>query len=510
MRGPKLYALLAICLATFMLLVDITIVNVALPEIQSDLGASFSDLQWVIDAYALTLAALLLTAGSLADLLGRRRIFISGLLLFILASLLCGLAHTPTFLNIARAGQGVGGAMMFATTLALLAATAEGAERAKAIGIWGATIGFSVAIGPLVGGVLTEGLGWEWIFFVNVPVGLGTALLALRHVEETRNPAQTRVDWGGLLTFSGALFLLVFALIQANDHGWGSADILGRFAGAAALLALFVAIERRVAQPMLDLALFRKPTFTGAAIAAFALSASLFAMFLYLTLYMQNVLDYGPLEAGLRFLPLSLLSFVVAPIAGNLTERLPIRAFFGVGLLLVGVGLLLMRGIEAGSDWTTLLAGFIFAGAGIGIVNPAIASSAVGVVAPPRAGMASGINTTFRQVGIATGIAALGAIFESRVSDKVSAGLASTPAAGQAEELGKAVATAGPSAVAEGAPAGMRDQIGEVAREAFTSGLNDILLVSVIVAVTGAVLAFALVRGSDFVSAPGPPGEPGS
>ncbi|MBA2504661.1 MAG: MFS transporter, partial [Thermoleophilaceae bacterium] len=491
MLDSKQYTLLTVCLATFMLLIDITVVNVALPDIQADLDSSFADLQWVVDAYALTLAALLLTAGSLADLFGRRRIFVTGLLLFILASLLCGLAHTPTLLNVARAGQGIGGAGMFATSLAILASAFEGQERAKAIGIWGATIGFSVAMGPLVGGVLTEGLGWEWIFFVNIPVGLGTAWLALRHVEETRNPAQTRVDWGGLVTFSGALFLLVFALIQANDHGWGSADIVARFAGAALLLAAFVVIERRVEQPMLDLTLFRKPSFTGAAIAAFALSASMFAMFLYLTLYMQNVLGYGPLEAGLRFLPLSLLSFVVAPVVGNLTAKVPVRIFLGAGLLMVAFGLLLMRGIEVGSGWTTLLAGFMVAGAGIGMTNPAIATAAVGVVEPARSGMASGINTTFRQVGIATGIAALGALFESRVTSKVTDALASTPAAGSADDIGTAVASGGPRAVVGQAPPAMRDQLEAIARESFISGLNEILLVSMCVAAVGGILALA-------------------
>ena len=387
--AAKWWTLLVVCLSIFMLLLDITIVNVALPDIQRDLGSSFEDLQWVVDAYALTLAALLLASGSLADLLGRRRVFLVGIVLFSAASLLCGLSTSPSMLNAARGLQGIGGAMMFATSLALIAQEFEPHERGTAFGIWGATTGFAVAVGPLIGGVLTDCFGWEWIFFVNVPIGLVTAAITAARVPESERDSTARIDWPGLVTFSSGLFCLVYALIRGNDDGWGSAKIVSLLTTAALLLAIFVTVELRRDQPMLDLRLFSIPTFTGAQIVAFSLHASMFAMFLYITLYMQNVLRYSPLETGVRFLPISVLSFIVAPLAGKLAERFPIRVFLGTGLTLVGVGLLLMSGIDPGDGWTTLLGGFILGGIGIGCVNPPLATTAIGVVEPRRGGVAS-------------------------------------------------------------------------------------------------------------------------
>jgi EmrB/QacA subfamily drug resistance transporter len=402
----------AVCVATFMLLLDITIVNVALPDIARDLRSSFTDLQWVIDAYALSLAALLLTAGSLADLLGRRLVFAAGLGVFTAASLLCALASSPLFLELARAVQGIGAAAMFATSLALLAATFQGRERGTAFGAWGATTGAAVAVGPLIGGLLTESVGWQSIFLINVPIGIGAIAVALTRVAESSDPDAAGVDWAGLVTFSAGLFLLIFALVRGNAEGWGSPLIVSFLVGAVVLLCAFVVVERRRARPMFDLALLRKPAFAGASIAAFALSASLFSMFLYMTLYIQNALGYSPLQAGLRFLPVTLLSFFVAPIAGKLSARFPVRIMIGGGLGLVGIGLALMARLDADSAWTVLLPGFIFAGIGTGLINPPLASTAVGVVPPARAGMGSGINSTFRQIGIATGIAGLGALFQ--------------------------------------------------------------------------------------------------
>src|ERR1700742_3980592 len=287
----KWWTLGAVCVATFMLLLDITVVNTALPKIQSDLGGSFSDLQWVVDAYALSLAALVLTAGSLADRFGRRRVFAIGLGVFSLASLLCALAPDPTFLNLARALQGVGGAIMFAVSLALVAQDfPAGPERGMAMGIYGATIGIAVAIGPLVGGLLTDGLGWQSVFLINVPIGIATIGVTYWKLRESRDPNASRIDWGGLATFSTALLLLVLALVRGNDEGWGSPLIVGLFAAAAVLMAAFVLIERRVREPMLPLALFRNRAFTGVQLAAFAVSASMFALSLYLPLYLQQFL----------------------------------------------------------------------------------------------------------------------------------------------------------------------------------------------------------------------------
>jgi EmrB/QacA subfamily drug resistance transporter len=486
----KWWTLLVTCVAMFMLLLDITVVNVALPEIQRDLGASFSDLQWVVDAYALTLAGLLLASGSLGDRLGRRMVFAVGFAIFTLASLLCGLASDPTMLNAFRAIQGVGAAAMLATTLALIAQEFEGPERATAFGIWGATIGGAVAIGPLVGGALTEGFGWEWIFFVNVPIGIGAIALTFAKCAESRDRDAARVDWPGVATFSAALFLLVFALVRGNAEGWSSAPITGSLVGAAVLLLVFVALQRRSTHPMLDLALFRNPAFVGVSAVAFALHASMFSMFLYITIYVQDILGFEPLEAGVRFLPVTLLSFFVAPVAGRLLTRVPARAFFGAGLGLVGVGLLLMGGLDPGSEWTALLAGFLIAGVGIGMTNPAIGSTAIGVVPAAKAGMGSGINNTFRQVGIATGIAGLGAVFQHGIETRLAELLPGAPGG-----LGEAVASSGTRAAEQGGP-----QAVEAARIAFVDSLNELFVIAGIVALVGAALGLLLVRRRDLAT----------
>ena len=491
----KWWTVVAVCVATFMLLLDITIVNVALPYIERDLHASFSDLQWVIDAYALSLAALLLTAGSLADGLGRRRIFIAGLALFTAASALCGLSGSPLMLNLARALQGVGGAFMFATSLALLASAYQGRDRGTALGLWGATTGAAVAVGPLVGGVLVQAIGWQAIFYVNLPIGIAAIALTASRVGESRDPAHAGADWPGTVAFSAALFLLVFGLIRGNPEGW-SAPIVACLVGAALLLVLFVVIERRSARPMLDLTLFRKPAFAGASIAAFVLSASMFAMFLYLTLYIQNILGYSALESGLRFLPVTVLSFLVAPASGKLAERLGVRWFIAGGLALVALGLLLMHGVQPGDDWTALLAGMMVAGGGIGLVNPALATAAIGVVEPRRSGMASGINSTFRQVGIATGIAAWGALFQHRVASTfthLAAAHGLPGAAPRGSSVADFIAFGGPERTKNG-------PLIAIAVSAFDAGLNHILLLAAGVAIAGAVACVVLVRPADFVT----------
>jgi len=490
----KWWTLVLISTATFMLLLDITVVNVALPDIQRELGASLSSLQWVVDAYALTLAAFLLTAGSLGDRLGRRRVFTLGFGVFTFASFLCGIAGDPTLLNLARGLQGVGGAAMFATSLALIGQEFHGRDRATAFGVWGATVGGAVAIGPLVGGVITEHLGWEWIFFVNIPIGLVAMALTERKIANVVSPDPEPIDLPGVVTFSLALFLLIFGLIRGNPEGWGSPLILACLGGAAALLAAFVAFESRSRHPMLDLHLFRKRAFNGVSAVAFALSAGMFAMFLYLTIYMQGVLDYSPLEAGLRFLPLTVLSFITAPIAGSLSHRIPIRVLLGLGLTLVGTGLLLMSGLGADSEWTALLVGFLLAGTGIGITNPGIGQAAIAVVPVEKSGMGSGINTTFRQVGIATGVAALGAIFQSRVDSKLTQLLPNAP-----DGLGELVASGGSRAAAAVAPPGQHAELVRASNEAFVSGLNEILLIAAALSFIGAALGFALVRRTDFV-----------
>jgi EmrB/QacA subfamily drug resistance transporter len=505
----KWWTLILVCVATFMLLLDITIVNVALPSIQRSLHASFDDLQWVVDAYSLTLAALLLTAGSLADLFGRKRVFILGLLVFTGASLLCGLANRPVVLNLSRGLQGVGGAMMFATSLALIAQEFHGRDRGTAFGAWGATIGAAAAVGPLVGGGLTEGLGWEYIFFLNLPIGIAAAALSAVKLAENKDPEAARVDWAGLITWSAALFLLVLALIRGNDLGWGSTQIVASLVAAGVLLVVFVFAELRQVRPMLDLTLFRKPTFAGASIAAFAVSSTMFAMFLYITLYYQNILHLTPVETGWRFLPLTVVSFFVAPIAGRLSSKAPPQVLMGLGLGLVSLALFLMHGVKVDSSWTTLLPGFILAGIGVGTLNPLLAQTAVGVVPPARSGMASGINNTFRQVGVATGIAGLGAIFQHQVLTKVTELIAGSPAASFAASHGDAVkqlSSGGGGAIAQ-APPDVRAQLAHAGSLAFVDGFNHILIVGGIVAGIGAILTFVLVRRRDFVESAAPVAE---
>jgi EmrB/QacA subfamily drug resistance transporter len=509
----KWWTLIAVSVAIFMLLLDITVVNVALPDIQRSLHSSFSDLQWVVNAYSLTLAAFLLTAGSLADLFGRRRVFVIGLVVFTASSAACGLAGTPLALNLARAVQGTGGAMMFATSLALIASAFQGKERGIAFGVFGGVIGAAVAVGPVVGGLITSGIGWEWIFFVNVPIGIGAVVLTLNQVTESRDPNARGVDWIGLVTFSSALFLLVFALVQGNEKGWGSTEIVTMLISSGVLLVVFLIAETLQPRPMLDLSLFKRPAFAGASAVAFAISSSMFSMFLYLTLYIQDVLGYSPLQAGLRFLPITLLSFFVAPISGRLSVRVPIRMLLGAGMLLVSAGLLSMTAIDASSGWETLIPGFLLAGAGIGMVNPPLASTAVGVVHHTRSGMASGINNTFRQVGIATGVAGLGAIFQHQITVKTTEAITSS-GSGQLAALAahghlRAALVSGEihTIAARLAPQA-RAALGHAYRTGFTDALTTILVIASCIAFAGAVCGISLVRSRDFVTAEqGEPGE---
>ncbi|MFG3056342.1 MFS transporter [Kitasatospora sp. NPDC048239] len=493
----KWWTLIAVSVATFMLLLDITVVNVALPSIRKDLGASFTDLQWVFDAYALSLAALVLTAGSLADRLGRRRSFAAGLVIFSAASLLCALAPNPTFLNVSRAVQGVGGAVMFAVSLALVAQEfPPGRERGTAMGLYGATIGVAVAVGPLVGGALTDSLGWEWIFYLNIPIGAAALVVTYLKLAESRDPNATRIDWAGVATFSSGLFLFVLALVRGNAEGWGSTLIVSLFAGAAVLLAAFVVVELRVPEPMLPLGLFRRHAFTGVQLAAFAVSSSLFALFLYLTLYLQNYLGLSPFAAGVRYLPITMLSFLVAPVAGLLLSRVPARLLLFVGLLAVGAGLLLMGDIQPEDDWTGLLAGFLVGGAGVGLINPVIADVAVSVVPKENSGMAAGINDTFRQVGIAVGIAVWGAVFVGRGADKVRELAAGTPTGEGAHprEVIEAASSGSLPDLLAALPEPARQAAADAARAGFLDGLNTVLLLGGLVSLVGAVLALWLVR----------------
>jgi EmrB/QacA subfamily drug resistance transporter len=487
------WTLVAVCAATFMLLVDVTIVQVALPTIQRHLHSSFTDLEWVIDAYALSLASILLTCGALADRFGRKRIFIAGLVIFTLASLLCGVAQSSAFLIWARAVQGLGGGAMFATGLALIGQDYQGADRGRAIAAWGATVGAAVAIGPLIGGALTDTLGWRWIFFVNVPIGIVTVALGIARMRNISDPAAVRLDIAGLVTFAGSLFLLILGLLRGNDDGWGSGLIIGLLVASALLMAAFVVVELRQARPMFDLTLFRKPGFVGVSLATFAIGAGMFAMYPYITLYLQNDLGYSPLAGGARLLPSTVLCFIVPLATRSVVERFPPGAVLGFGMAVTAAGLAAMLGLTTGSTWTHLIPGLLLTGFGIGIVNPAIAKIGLGVVEPQRSGMASGISNTFRIGGLATGVAALGAVFQHQVTNELAAhkGLG-VPAS----TLAKTLASGGTQA----AVASDRHDPGIAAasHQAFVSAMNDLLAIGAIVVFLGAVCGVGLVRRRDF------------
>ena len=495
----KWWPLAVVCIAVFMLLIDITVVNVALPQIQTDLHASFSQLEWVVDAYALMLSVLQLTAGTIGDRFGRKTLFLIGIGIFTIGSALCGLAPTAVTLDFFRALQGVGGAVMFATSLALIGENYTGKDRGTAFGMWGLTAGVSIAAGPLIGGGLTSGIDWRWIFWVNVPIGVVAVFLAANRLVKSRIEQTRHIDWPGLLLSGGALTTLVYALIEGVSVGWRSAEILSLLSASAVLWVAFVVTELKVAEPMLDVRLFRRFGFTGAQVAAFAIAASLFSMFLYLTIYLQDILGFSALGAGLRLLPITALTLVAAPIAGRLSSRIAYRYLLGAGLALVGVGLLLMHGVTVTSSWTALLPGFVLAGLGSGVVNPPLGSLAVSVVEQSRSGMGAGVNNSFRQVGLATGIAALGTIFVFRIEHLLTTTVPQLPPA-KIAAAANAISAGSIRTVLSHSPPGARQAVARAARAAFVSGLNDLLLIAAAVAIVGAAASLILVRQKDLLS----------
>jgi EmrB/QacA subfamily drug resistance transporter len=476
------WTLVAVCATTFMLLVDITIVNVALPSVQRQLDASLTGLQWVVDAYAVTLAALILTAGALADRYGRRLVFASGVVIFTVASFVCGAAWNVVALDVARVGQGVGGAALFATALALIGAEYQGAARGSAIAIWGATIGVAVASGPLLGGILTDSLSWRWVFFVNVPVGAFAFAVAMTKLCESRDPGATRTDVGGLLSFSLALFLIVQALLRGNDAGWSSAQIVGSLVLGVLLLVAFVVIEVRQERPMLDVSLFKRPAFLGVQAGTFAIGAGMFALFPFLSIYLQDILGYSPLGAGLRFLPITVFVFFVPIATRKLAARVPMWALLSGSLAIVALGAILMADISPDSSWLALLPGFIVAGLGIGLANPTIAAAALRVVDPARTGMASGISNTCRLGGLAMGVAVFGAVLQVRVEHHL------TGAGYPGKELASAVSSSGLRA------AGGNDALANASTAAFVSGLRLVFVIGFAVVLLGSIAAAVLVR----------------
>ncbi|MDH6126180.1 MFS transporter [Kitasatospora sp. GP82] len=500
----KWLPLIAVCLGAFMLLVDVTIVTVALPDMATSLHTGFADLQWVMDIYALALAALLLGAGSLADLVGRRAVYLGGLVLFALASLACGLSGSSGELIAFRGLQGIGGAAMFATTMALLSSTYQGRGRGIAFGVWGAVNGAAAAAGPILGGLLTEHLDWRWIFYVNLPISALAVLVTLRAVRESRNPHATGVDLPGLVTFTVAAGVLTFALIRGGDYGWTSTTTLGLLALSALSLLAFVLIESRSRRPMLDLGLFRNRTFLGVMTGGLLLSVAAFSYLVYASLWLQSVRGMSPVTAGLSLLPMSAVSFVTAALVGRLLHGASPRLTIGGGLLLIGAGALLQATVDADSTWTALAPGLALTGAGVGLATPTLASTAMAAVPPTRAGMAGGALNTSRQLGNALGIAVLGAVFKSGLLDS----LHSNPGTENAHRTAEALTGGQAAALIAHTPADQRPAVLHLIHTAFATGLRDTFLLSAALGLAGALTTLTLLRPAPTPQPAPHPSEP--
>jgi len=413
-ENRKWWTLAAVAFGLFMIMLDNTVVNVALPSIERDLHVSISSLEWVVTAYALTFAALLITGGKLGDLFGRRRIFIVGIAIFTLSSLACGLAPSSGFLIGARAVQGVGAALMNPASLSIITATFPPRERGQAIGIWAGVSAMALAIGPLVGGLIVENINWNWIFFINVPVGVVGIIVSQLVIKESRDTSHEQsIDLPGLVTSSAGLFALTYALIEGNRHGWGSPEIMGLFVAAAVLLTAFVLVEHRQRLPMLDLSLFKSGSFTGANIVAMLVSLGMFGVFLFVSLYIQNILGWSPTQAGASFLPMTILIILVAPLAGRASDRIGSRWLMGAGMTLVGTSLLLYQRVGLESTFWTLLPAMLLGGVGMAMTMSPMTAAAMSSVPVDKAGVGSGVLNSFRQLGGSLGIALMGAILAS-------------------------------------------------------------------------------------------------
>ena len=447
----KWWTLAAVSFGLFMIMLDNTVVNVALPAIQEDLGADLSQLQWIVAGYALTFAALMLIGGKLADAFGRRLIFVVGIVIFTLASLWCGLSGTAEMLIVARVVQGAGAALMNPATLSIISATFPPKQRGAAIGIWAGVSALALAIGPLVGGLLTEHLSWHWIFFINVPVGVVAIAASLMLITESKDETHVSLDLPGLGTSALGLFALTYGLIEANTYGWTSARIVGSFVVAVVALASFVMIERRSRFPMLDLSLFRSGTYTGANLTMLLVALAMFGVFFFVSLYMQNILGYSAVQAGAAFLPMTLLIILVAPIAGKTSDRFGSRWLMTIGMVLLGVQLLYFSQLSATSSFWNLLPGFILGGFGMAMAMTPTAAAATRAVPVQKAGVGSAVLNAMRQVGGSIGIALMGAIVADQVTKRPGV-------------------------------------------EGFMAGFERALIVAAVFAFVGSIVAFALVR----------------
>ena len=469
----KWWPLVAICTGAFMLLIDVTIVNVALPDMARQLHTSFADLQWVIDLYALVLGALVLTVGSIADRLGRKKLYLAGLVLFAASSLACGLAPNVSVLIAARGVQGLGAAAMFATTMALISSTYSGRDRGVAFGAWGAINGAAAAVGPIAGGLLTANFGWRWIFLVNLPISVVAVVLTIKIVTESRDPNPKRIDLAGMVTFTAAAAALTYALIRG---AWTSPTTIALLAITVVAIAAFIIAELRNANPMLDLSLLKNRSFTAMLIAGALLSAAAWAGMAYESLWLQSVLGRSAVQAGLIFLPCAFAAFVTSAVVGRVMHRGQPRLFIGIGMLVIAAGALAQAVIRTGSGWAVVIPGLVLVGIGAGLALAPLSTTAMSAVPWQRAGMAGGALSAFRQLGYAFGIAVLGEVFRGGLTQVAGSTLAAPLGGGQAA----AVMAASP-------------RLTPLVHHAFATGLDWMFLAAAGFAVVAAIVVFALV-----------------
>jgi EmrB/QacA subfamily drug resistance transporter len=485
-HNRRWWALGAMCFALFMIMLDNTVVNVALPSIQRSLHASTASLEWTVNAYTLSFAVLLVTGGRLGDLFGRRRMFLTGVVVFALSSGAIGFSPSDTWLVVWRAIQGTGSAMMMPATLSIITNAFPAEERGKAIGTWAGVSALALAIGPVLGGFLVQSVSWQSIFFLNLPVAVGAVLVTLFAVRESRDETATqRVDGWGVLTLTGGLAALVLALVEGNEWHWGSTRELALLAVAALALGAFAAVERRQPAPMVDFSFFRSRTFLGANVVAFIVSFAMLAMFFFMALYMQNVLHFTPLQAGVRFLPSTLMIVVIAPLAGRLSDRVGPRPLMSFGLTAVAGALFWQSHLTVSSGYGALLPGFVLMGIGMAFVMSPMSTAAMNSVEPTKAGVASGILSMNRMVGGTFGVAVLGAMVATLGRSRIDQLLPALPASAR----GRLAAGLGSGAVPHGVP----PQIVEAGRSAFVYALHYGLLMGSAVALIGAVTAWATI-----------------
>ena len=504
----KWWTLAAMCFALFMIMLDNTVVNVALPSIQRDLGASLSSLEWTVNAYTLTFAVLLVTGGRLGDIFGRRRVFLSGVVLFASSSALIGFAPTQHWLVAGRALQGMGAAFMMPGTLSIISNTFPPHERGRAIGTWAGVSALALAVGPAVGGALTEYVSWRAIFFLNLPVAVGAVVVTLFAVRESRDATVGRqVDFAGIGTLSVGLTALVLALVEGNGWGWGSPEIVALLALAVVGLAAFAVVEVRGKAPMVQFEFFRSRSFLGANTVAFIVSFAMLAMFFFVALYMQNILHYGALEAGIRFLPTTVVIIFAAPLAGRLADRIGPRIPMTVGLSLAAVALFLQSQIDASSGYADLLVPFSIMGLGMGLTMSPMSTAAMNSVAPEKAGVASGILSMSRMVGGTFGVAVIGALFQSLSRDRLASDLSGVKlTAAQHQHVVDGLGSGQASDAVKGLDPETARQVGASMKDAFVHALSGSLKLSTAVAAAGAVVAFSLIESKKRagIEQPGP------